>query len=82
MSGNRKSQSTRILDVRPLLQRSDPPFPHVLETVDNLDPGQDLVIIAPFQPFPLYIELGKRGYEYSASIHDDGDWDIRFTPAR
>ena len=81
MNDHSETESTKILDVRPLLERGEPPFSLISETVDELKPGQDFLLITPFEPYPLYLELGKRGYKYSASFRDDGDWDIRFTPA-
>lgn len=71
----------RILDVRPAIAAGDEPFENIMATVAQLDEGQQLVIIAPFEPVPLEGVLGSQGFTYEAEHLDGGDWRVTFRPA-
>lgn len=52
-----------------------------MEAAASIKPGETLVIIAPFEPVPLYDVLGVRGYLHdTASIAVD-EWVVRFSRA-
>ena len=70
---------TVTLDVREDIQRGREPFSRIMQTVASLGAGDDLVIIAPFEPTPLYAVLAQRGFSYQAKEIDSGDWEIRFS---
>ena len=70
---------TVTLDVREDIQRGREPFSRIMQTVAGLGAGDDLVIIAPFEPTPLYAVLAQRGFSYQAKEIDSGDWEIRFS---
>ena len=67
------------LDVREDIQRGREPFSRIMQAVANLGAGDDLVIIAPFEPTPLYAVLAQRGFSYQAEETESGDWQIRFS---
>lgn len=69
------------LDVRPLFAAGRPPLVPILNAVNRLEPGQALLLIAPFQPAPLYQLLGERGFTPEARERHDGAWEILFRPA-
>jgi len=67
----------RILDVRPLIAQGEEPFGTIMAAVDELEEGQDLVIIVPFEPVPLEGVLSGQGFSYNARQIGD-DWRVTF----
>ena len=70
---------TVTLDVREDIQRGREPFSRIMQAVASLGAGDDLVIIAPFEPTPLYAILAQRGFSHQAKALESGDWQIRFS---
>lgn len=66
------------LDVRPLLASGRPPIATILNAINRLQPGQSLLLLAPFQPLPLYEMLGERGFTPEAREREDGTWEVLF----
>jgi len=62
--GNWENTTYKILDVRPILEEGGEPFSEIINTVDNLDEGEGMALIAPFEPAPLYLVLDDRGWSY------------------
>ena len=52
----------QVLDVRPLLARGKEPFDAILRAVDGLVDDQVLLLRSPFDPQPLHVLLGRRGF--------------------
>jgi len=67
----------RIVDVRPLIARGEEPFATIMAAVDQLEDGQDLVVIVPFEPVPLEGVLSGQGFSYNARQIGD-DWRVTF----
>ena len=67
------------LDVRPLLANGEEPFDQIMSAVGRLEPGEDLVIVAPFEPVPLEGVLGSQGFAFDAREIGDGDWRVTFS---
>ncbi|MHB8827003.1 MAG: DUF2249 domain-containing protein [Acidimicrobiales bacterium] len=67
------------LDVRPLLADGLEPFDEIMSAVGQLSPGEDLVIVAPFEPVPLEGVLGSQGFAFDAVEIGDGDWRVTFS---
>jgi uncharacterized protein (DUF2249 family) len=67
------------LDVREDIQRGREPFSRIMTTVTGLGPADELVLIAPFEPTPLYAVLAPRGFAHEARELESGVWEIRFT---
>jgi uncharacterized protein (DUF2249 family) len=67
------------LDVRPELAAGGEPFVRIMEAAATIEPGQALVIIAPFEPVPLYGALGGRGFTHETERIADDEWVIKFT---
>ncbi|AZO23585.1 DUF2249 domain-containing protein [Mesorhizobium sp. M1E.F.Ca.ET.045.02.1.1] len=74
------TQSDYELDVRPILAQGGEPFGAVMEAVATLAPGQNLCLLAPFKPVPLFHVLGQRGFEPTAREIGNGDWEVIFRP--
>ena len=69
------------LDVRPLLAQGIDPLSAITEAKQQLQPGQVLVLRAPFEPLPLYELFEAEGYEIRPQQQAEDDWEIRFTPS-
>lgn len=68
------------LDVRPILAQGGEPFGTIMEAVAALAPGQNLRLLAPFKPVPLFHVLGQRGLDPTAREIGNGDWEVIFRP--
>lgn len=74
-----RAQVRTTLDVRPDLERGDEPFVRIMETADQIAPGESFLLIAPFEPVPLYDVLGQRGFQHETSNVSANEWAVRFT---
>jgi uncharacterized protein (DUF2249 family) len=72
--------SARIVDARPMIARGEEPFATIMAAVAMLEPGQPLVVLAPFEPVPLEGVLSAQGFTWTATTLDNGDWRVVFTP--
>ncbi len=68
------------LDVRPLCEIGQAPLGTILDAVDTLAPGQDLILVVPFEPLPLYGLLAQRGFTHKTHLREDDAWEITFHP--
>jgi uncharacterized protein (DUF2249 family) len=76
---NWKTQANALLDVRPELEQGGEPFVRIMETAVAIKPGETLVIIAPFEPVPLYTVLEARGFTHATEHLVDDEWVVQFT---
>ncbi len=74
-----KAQANRLLDVRPELEQGGEPFVRIMEGAASVEPGGTLVIIAPFEPVPLYEVLGARGFSHVTEKVAADEWVVQFT---
>ncbi len=77
-----KSAATTVLDVRPTLERGDEPFVEIMEAAARIPLGASFVLIAPFEPAPLYGVLGGQGFTHLTQRVSESEWIIRFTRER
>lgn len=68
----------KTLDVRPILARGDDPFSKIRATVDALQPGEGLSVIAPFLPSPLIEKLGSEGFQSRVERQPGSSWVTHF----
>lgn len=73
-----KAQANTVLDVRPDLEQGGEPFVRIMEAAEAIKPGGTLVIIAPFEPVPLYEVLGARGFVHETEKVAADEWVVRF----
>ncbi len=66
------------VDVRGDLGQGRHPLGRIMQAVKALAGGQDLVLLAPFEPVPLYKVLSVRGFDHQARQLPGGDWEVRF----
>ncbi len=74
-----KAAATTVLDVRPELEAGGEPFVRIMEAAARIAPGNSLVIIAPFEPVPLYGALEGRGFAHATQRVAADEWVVRFT---
>jgi uncharacterized protein (DUF2249 family) len=73
-----KEQAQNILDVRPLLEQGGEPFVPIMEAAEGIQPGNSLVLIAPFEPIPLYEVMQARGFLHETKQAAPNEWVVRF----
>jgi uncharacterized protein (DUF2249 family) len=76
-----RRKSVAEFDARPVLVAGDEPFEAILAAVSALEPGEPLVVYAPFEPVPLEGVLGAQGFAFSAEQLGPDDWKVTFTPS-
>ena len=64
----------RTIDARGLL----PPEPMelTLAALDEIGPGQEIVLLLYREPFPLYQILQQNGFDHRTELQDDGTFEI------
>jgi uncharacterized protein (DUF2249 family) len=67
------------LDVREDIKRGREPFSRIMRAVGGLGDKEDLLLIAPFEPKPLFGVLAQQGFSHSAKVLDGGDWEVLFS---
>ncbi len=70
----------KVVDVRVLLDRGESPCGAIESAMASLVPGQGLVVLAPFEPVPLYAKLGRCGFSHETTQPSPGLWRIEFKP--
>lgn len=66
------------VDVREDIRAGREPFSRIMAAVAQVGPGGELVLLAPFEPTPLYGVLGGQGFTHNARELPEGDWEIHF----
>jgi uncharacterized protein (DUF2249 family) len=65
-------------DARPIIAAGDEPFDQIMAAVAALEDGEELIILAPFEPVPLEGVLGSQGFSYEALELAPDDWRVSF----
>ncbi len=66
------------LDVRPDIESGREPFSRIIQTVSGLQPDEKLLLIAPFEPVPLFGVMTQKGFSHRATERQDGAWEVLF----
>jgi uncharacterized protein (DUF2249 family) len=74
-----KVHAQTVLDVRPELEQGGEPFVRIMEAAANITPGETLVIVAPFEPVPLYAVLEGRGFGHETERVAADEWVVCFS---
>ena len=72
------STKTITLDVRDDIRAGREPFSKIMTATAALQANDQLLLIAPFEPKPLFDVLRKQGFGHSAKVLDSGDWEVLF----
>jgi uncharacterized protein (DUF2249 family) len=72
------TKMTVSLDVRDDIRNGRDPFDRIMDTVADLRPDQNLVVVAPFEPIPLQAILSHQGFSHQGQPTPSGDWQVTF----
>jgi len=72
------SSQTVTLDVREDIRKGGEPFSKIMDAVAHLRPDENLLLLAPFEPKPLFGVLAKQGFAHTAREIEGGDWEVIF----
>ena len=70
------ASTTTRLDVRAV---DGEPFGDIVAALDDLDPGERLVLVNSFEPVPLYDVLEDRGFAYETTRVADDEFHVAVT---
>jgi uncharacterized protein (DUF2249 family) len=73
------SKRTITLDVREDIRKGREPFGKIMQVVNALKDDEQLRLLAPFEPAPLYAVLAQRGYDHQSKATPEGDFEVLFT---
>ena|ERR1035437_8484179 len=73
------NSQTVTLDVREDIRNGGEPFSKIMSAVAQLRPDENLLLLAPFEPKPLFGVLAKQGFTHAAREIENGDWEVLFT---
>lgn len=73
-------QARRVitLDVRETIRRGEEPCALVLAAVAALGPDDDLLLISPFEPRPVYGLVAAQGLTPHVECDAEGTWRVHF----
>ena len=66
------------IDARPIIAAGGEPFDAIMAAVASLAEGEDLIVLAPFEPVPLEGVLSSEGFIYDATELASDDWRVTF----
>ncbi|MGH9303532.1 MAG: DUF2249 domain-containing protein [Acidimicrobiales bacterium] len=69
------------VDARPIIAAGDEPFETIMAAVHELGDGEELVVLAPFEPVPLEGVLSSQGFSYAVDDLGGGDFKVTFSRA-
>jgi uncharacterized protein (DUF2249 family) len=73
------SENIVTLDVREDLRKGCEPFSKIMKVVGQLCPDENLLLVAPFEPVPLFSVLARQGFDHKSKQTPSGDWEVLFT---
>lgn len=68
------------VDARPIIAAGHEPFDTIMAAVSGLTAGEELVVLAPFEPVPLEGLLSSQGFTYEVDELGPDDWRVTFRP--
>lgn len=74
-----KATAHVLLDVRPDVDHDGEPYIRMMEVAQAIKPGEIFVIIAPFEPIPLYDVLRAQGFLYETQQVAHNEWVVCFS---
>ena len=73
------SNKTVTLDVRDDIRSGREPFSKIMKAATGMQADESLLVIATFEPLPLFQVLEKQGFVHTGQATSSGDWEILFT---
>src|SRR5579875_3533996 len=74
----RREEPMATVDARPIIASGGEPFEAIMAAAGALADGEELVVLAPFEPVPLEGVLSSQGFSYEAQDLGGGDWRVVF----
>ena len=68
-----------VVDVRPVLASGGEPLGEILAAAEGVPEGGRLVVIAPFEPMPLYGVMRQMGFSHASGPDAGGAVRVVFT---
>lgn len=78
MSTDRSSTADEKLDVREV---DGEPFGDIVAALEDLPPGETLLLVNSFEPEPLYSVLEERGFAYETKNPEPDLWHVEIRHA-
>ncbi len=69
---------TVTVDVREDIRNGREPFSKIMNATGALRADEQLLLIAPFEPVPLFRVLEKQGFRHTVQSNKPGDWEVLF----
>ncbi|HZR21133.1 MAG TPA: DUF2249 domain-containing protein [Verrucomicrobiae bacterium] len=66
------------IDVREDIRAGREPFSKIMNAAAMLQADEQLLVIAPFEPVPLFQVLEKQGFRHTSRPMANGDWEVSF----
>ena len=73
------SNKTITVDVRDDIRSGREPFSRIMNVAAAMQANESLLVIAPFEPVPLFRVMEKQGFVHNGQATGSGDWEILFT---
>ena len=73
------SNKTVTVDVRDDIRSGREPFSRIMNAAAAMQADERLLVIAPFEPVPLFRVMEKQGFVHNGQATAFGDWEILFT---
>ena len=73
-----RNEKIVTVDVREDIRNGHEPFSRIMNTAGTLQVDQQLLLLAPFEPLPLFDALQKQGFTHTARQTESGDWEVIF----
>lgn len=70
------------VDVRDDIAHGREPFGRIMRAVGDLKAGQAMMVVAPFEPVPLFGLLAASGFSHEVRETTSGDWEVLFSRTR
>ncbi|HYI24818.1 MAG TPA: DUF2249 domain-containing protein [Thermomicrobiales bacterium] len=72
------AEVTRMLNVRPIMERGEEPYKVIMSIAREVQPGEVLRLLVGFEPVPLYDTLGRKGFSAWARPLAADCWQVDF----
>src|SRR5262245_4707913 len=76
---NPMKPNTVTVDVRDHIRNGLEPFSKIMRAIAALRPDDQLLVIAPFEPVPLYRVMEKHGFQHTTRQSAPDTWEVLFT---
>ncbi len=73
------NNKTVTLDVREDIRSGKEPFSKIMNAAAALGAGEQMLLIAPFEPAPLYSVLKRQGFVHTSRETEAGEFEVLFT---